>query len=121
MNKSSDVDLNLIVRAASFDLYLLPSLPLKHEVCLILRRPLQFHRTLGMKIIFKILQFQIGDLHLRFAQSKVMTLQLDIHHHELFLDAEEIEMELRTHLPLPQIFIRGEKVYNCFSLQSFEF
>ncbi|XP_063677294.1 bridge-like lipid transfer protein family member 1 isoform X2 [Bolinopsis microptera] len=80
-NKHSEIDLNLLIRAASFDLYLLPSLSLKHE---------------------------IGDLHIRFAQSKGLTAQLDIHHHELSLNAEEID--LHTHLPLPQIFIRGEKV-----------
>ena len=31
-NKQSEIDLNLLIRAASFDLYLLPSLSLKHEV-----------------------------------------------------------------------------------------
>ena len=51
---------------------------------------------------------QIGDLHVRFAQNKGQTAQLDIHHHELSLNAKEID--LHTHLPLPQIFIRIEKV-----------
>ncbi|KAL5264461.1 hypothetical protein ACHWQZ_G005527 [Mnemiopsis leidyi] len=80
-NKQTEIDLNLVIRAASIDLYILPSLSLKHG---------------------------IGDLHVRFAQNKGQTAQLDIHHHELSLNAKEID--LHTHLPLPQIFIRIEKV-----------
>ena len=51
---------------------------------------------------------QMVDFHIRFAQSKGLSAQLDIHHHELSLDAAQLD--LHTHLPLPQIFIKGEKV-----------
>ena len=50
----------------------------------------------------------MDDFHIRLAQGKGLSAQLDIHHHELSLNAAEID--LHTHLPLPQIFIKGEKV-----------